>query len=56
MVQPIIEVLMERDGLDLHDARKVLKECRDMVADGCDPEEVLQDELGLEPDYIFDLL
>jgi ribosomal protein L7/L12 len=52
----IIKVLMHRDGLSLEDAKDLVKELSARVLDGDDPEEILHDELGLEPDYIFDLI
>jgi hypothetical protein len=51
----IIQVLMERDGLEYDDAAGMLAEARAAVEDGEDPEEVLLEYFGLEPDYIFDL-
>ena len=52
----IVEILMQRDGLSRLDAEAQLKEGRAVVAEGDDPEDVLHDMFGLEPDYIFDLL
>ena len=52
----IVSILMSRDGLTRSEAISALKEARLMVAAGMDPEEVLQAEFGLEPDYIFELL
>ena len=51
----IASVLMRRDGLTLEEANAEVAECRKMIAEGEDPEEVLSD-LGLEIDYIFELL
>lgn len=47
--------LMRQGDLDQEEAHAILCEARADVAHGADPEEVLWD-LGLEPDYIFDLL
>ena len=47
---------MERDGLSYKAACEELNYAKTLVDDGEDPEDVLQDILGLEPDYIFDLL
>lgn len=47
---------MRRDEITGWEADQLIAECREMVAEGYDPEEVLREELGLEPDYIFDLL
>lgn len=50
-------VLMKRDGLSSKDADTIIQEARELVLEyGEDPEDVLLEELGLEPDYIFDLL
>lgn len=47
--------LMERDELTSDEADELIKELKDLVNDGEDPEEVLFD-VGLEPDYILELL
>lgn len=51
----IEKILMRRDGMSLKEAKETVQECREAIAEGEDPEEVLND-LGLEIDYIFDLL
>lgn len=57
MKSQIIPILMRRDGMSLDEARELLEECKQMVReDGLDPEQVLYDELGLEPDFIWELL
>jgi hypothetical protein len=55
---PIIIVLMHRDGLSYKDARDQFKEALDTWNDGAylDPEDFLEQEFGLEPDYVFDLI
>jgi hypothetical protein len=53
---PIIAILMERDGLTFAEAREALEEAAQEVRAGANPEEVLEYNFGLEPDYIFDLL
>lgn len=53
----IVRVLMERDGYTRREAEEEVRRVRsefDPTTD--DPEEVLAEEFGLEPDYIFDLL
>lgn len=54
----VIRILMERDGLSREEARERLDEVREMVyeADLCEVEDILADELGLEMDYICDIL
>ncbi len=49
-------LLVERDGISLDDAYEFVDELRQRVWDGEDPEELLEEELGLEPDYIFCLI
>jgi hypothetical protein len=47
---------MKRDELTYDEAIEQIAEARNMVANGADPEEILYEEFGLEPDYVFDLL
>ena len=52
----IIETLMRRDDMTFGEAKDILETCKARVLDnGEDPQDVLQEECGLEPDYIFDL-
>jgi hypothetical protein len=46
---------MERDGLTEQDAIDRVKLCRDEMLESGD-EDVIMDHLGLEPDYIMDVL
>lgn len=50
------QTLMRRDGLSADEAQELIDEARDEVRGGADPEEILYNDFGLEPDYIFDLL
>lgn len=52
----IVRILMKRDGMERDDAEDLLRDARAAVEEGEDPEEVLADFFGLEPDYVFDLL
>ena len=52
----IREVLMRRDGLSSSEAEEMINEAKGRVQDGEDPEEILSEDFGLEPDYLFDLL
>ena len=54
-MESLKEVLMRRDGLTRREAAEAIAEARERVREGEDPEEVLLDEFGLEPDYVFDL-
>jgi len=48
-------ILMRRDNIARDEARQILEDLRERVVDGEDPEELLY-EIGLEPDYIWDIL
>jgi hypothetical protein len=53
----LIKVLMERDGMERLEADYLIRVARKRVLmDGEDPEKILLDEFGLEPDYIMELL
>ena len=54
-MESIKEILMRRDGMTSEEANEAIQEARERVAEGEDPEEILQDFFDLEPDYIFDL-
>lgn len=58
----IVQVLMYRDGMNQIEATKYFNLVREMVQDAIDVgdadqvEDILRDELGLEMDYIYDIL
>ena len=53
----VIELLMERDGLTEEEARELIIETREeMLEDPYVATEILADNLGIEPDYITDIL
>lgn len=52
----IERTLIQRDGYSRTEAREALQEARERVTNGEDPEEILYEEFGLEPDFIFDLI
>lgn len=56
---PIIQILISRDGMSLAEALDQVREAKaDWIASGSDPydlEQILEEEFGLEPDFIFDL-
>lgn len=57
MKYKIKETLMRRDKISEAEADRMIKEARErVIEDGEDPEEVLLEEFGLEPDYLEDLL
>lgn len=55
-IKSLKATIMERDGIDSDEADDLIAEARACVAEGENPEDVLEDYFGLEPDYIFDLL
>lgn len=55
----IVKILMERDGLTQQEAIDLANETKQMMEECNDPEEseeIFMENLGLEPDYIIDLL
>ena len=57
-MKKIVEILMERDGMTYADAKDLVNETRDLLlsSDPWDADEIMADMLGLEPDYIMDLI
>jgi hypothetical protein len=52
----LLKILMQRDGMTFGEAKDAIREAKQQVAAGCDPEEILYEDFGLEPDYIFEIL
>lgn len=53
----VVELLIERDGLTDEQARDMIIETREeMLEDPYVAAEILADNLGIEPDYIMDIL
>lgn len=56
----VAKILMEREGLSREEAEDTLNEVREMLEEcNYDPEEseeIISSELGLDPDYIMDIL
>ena len=50
----VIDILMRRDGMSLAEAKDAISECREALLSG--DEYAIEDYLGLEADYIFDIL
>ena len=51
----LLKILMQRDNLSKAEALDLISEMQQAVLEGENPEELLYD-IGLEPDYIFDIL
>lgn len=58
----VTKILMERDGLTEKEANELIAETREEILDAIDRgdciyvEEIFEDNLGLEPDYIMDIM
>lgn len=53
-METIREIIANRDGISPDEIDALFAEAQDQIADGVDPEEVIADVFGLEPDYLFD--
>ena len=54
MLDTIRSILRTRDQASESEIDDLFDVAADEIADGCDPEDVLSDTFGLEPDYLFD--
>lgn len=59
----IRKILMERDGMSAAEANELISICQEeineIINDSCslmDVEEVISDNLGLEPDFVMDFI
>ena len=50
----VVKILMDRDGISQEEAEEQVQECREALMSG--DGEAIQYYLGLEDDYIFDIL
>lgn len=55
-MESLKQVLMRRDELSAGEAQELIEEAMDRVDAGEDPEEILYEDFGLEPDYVFDII
>ena len=62
-VKHIVQILMERDDISEQEAQRMVDDCRQQLLSEAVPsgdsdlaEEILAEELGLELDYLMDLL
>lgn len=57
MIGRVIRILEERDGMSIEDAKILIDETREMILqEPEDAEQIMAEQLGLEPDYLFDIL
>lgn len=60
--EKIVKILMKRDGYTRKEAWDMYENARAEIMDAVigtsclDPEDVLAEELGLEPDYLFEFI
>ena len=55
----VVEILMKRDGISEDEASALVRETRDeliMLDNPFEADEIIENYLGLEPDYLEDLL
>ena len=61
-MEKIIDILMHRDGMTYEEAKSAYLDCQSEIFDAfygtscTDVDDILQSELGLEPDYIFNFI
>ena len=60
MLKSILEILMERDGLEKDEAQELISECKQELYARLDngemPYDICAEFFGLEPDYLDQLL
>lgn len=53
----VIEILINRDGLTESEAKELIYETKEMIiTEPEDADQIISEQLGLEPDYLFDIL
>ena len=61
-MERVIQILMRRDGINRFEATELCEQTAELLQEAIDEghfmevDEILKDELGLEPDYVFDLI
>ena len=60
-IEKVTRILMNRDGSDHAEAKEQVEECARRCNDAFENgefilDDIIQDELGLEPDYLEDIL
>lgn len=55
-MESLLVTVMQRDGLTRAEAHQQIEEARAAIREGADPEEILYEDFGLEPDFLFELL
>lgn len=54
----VVEILIKRDGMTKTEAEELVSEVREelLASDPIEADDIMLDMLGLEPDYIMDIL
>lgn len=54
----VVKILMDRDGITRKEAEELIEETRDEILanDSSYVDDIILNNLGLEPDYIMDIL
>ena len=59
----IVEILMRRDGISKNEAKEMVRYCKQRLLEEAVPcgdyelaQDIIAEELGLEPDYMIELL
>ena len=55
-MESIVDILVERDGLSQDAAEFEVEQARKRVVAGENPETILREDFGLEPDYVWELI
>ena len=57
-MNPVVKILMERDGMTEREATNLVRKTKEelMNSQCCDGADIIMGNLGLEPDYIIDIL
>ena len=50
------KILIERDGLSDQEANELISNAKLRVLEGENPEEILEYDFGVDPDYVFDIM
>ena len=55
-MESLKKVIMRRDKISAEEADELIADAIARVEEGEDPEEILYNDFGLEPDYIWDII
>ena len=57
-MNPVVKILMERDGMEEQEATDLVRETKEELMNSrCyDGADIIMENLGLEPDYIMEIL